>query len=316
MKKHELPKRILDILACPYCRGPLLRTSNGAKCSLCHQEYAYSNEGQLDLRLQRRKQYQLQFELDTEPLPKGCLNAEFKPLQKCVSPQVDFTGVKVPHHLTEELMTYFPKARGGNSLMLDLGCGSTVHREVCEHAGFEYVGLDYDSLDAPLLGDAHTLPFKDNSFEFILSIAVLEHIRYPFVMMSEAYRVLKPGGKFIGTVAFLEPFHGNSFYHHTHLGTFNSLQFAGFDIEYIAPSVKWSVLIAQAAMLFPKSPRLLSKFLVLPVYLLHRIWWKLGYWITHSNYANEKNRGLISTGAFTFIANKGRSNDVKSSKFR
>lgn len=301
--KHNISKRIWDIIACPYCGSPLTRTATGAKCSNCHEEYAYSKKGQLDLRLRRKKLYKLQFELGTSLLPER--GFEFKPLQKNKYPQVDFTNIRVPRHLSGELMSYFPKAKGTDSLMLDLGCGSTVHREVCEHARFEYVGLDYDSPDAPLLGDAHSLPFKDNSFEFLLSIAVLEHIQYPFVMMKEAYRVLKPGGKFIGTVAFLEPFHGDSFYHHTHLGTFNCLKFAGFDIQYVAPSVKWHVLVAQAGMLFPKLPRLISDTLVMPVYLLHRIWWKLGYTLTHSSSVNERNRILIGTGAFTFIASKG-----------
>jgi hypothetical protein len=63
--------------------------------------------------------------------------------------------------------------------------------------------------------------------------------------------------------------------------------------------------VAQAGMLFPKLPRLISDTLVMPVYLLHRIWWKLGYIITHSNSVNERNRILIGTGAFTFIAHKG-----------
>ena len=202
-------------------------------------------------------------------------------------------------------MSYFPAAKSNDAIMLDLGCGNAVHRKICEHAGFEYVGFDYDFSNASLLGDAHALPFKNNSFEFVLSIAVIEHIRYPFVMMSEGYRVLKPGGKFIGTVAFLEPFHSNSFYHHTHLGLFNSLQFAGFNVKYIAPSTKWHVLVAQAIMsLYPKSPRWTSKLLVLPAYLVHRIWWKIGYLFAHLEKASEGNRILITTEAFSFIANK------------
>jgi SAM-dependent methyltransferase len=188
--------------------------------------------------------------------------------------------------------------------VLDLGCGNTVHREVCEHAGYEYVGLDYNSPQAPILGDAHSLPFKNDSFEFILSVAVLEHIRFPFVMMDEAYRVLKPHGKFIGTVSFLEPLHGNSFYHHTHLGILNSLRYGGFEIKHIAPSEEWSGLVAQANLgLFPKMPNFLARFVVLPLQTLHKLWWRVGH--SFDSRANEQRRLLTTTGAFTFIACKG-----------
>jgi SAM-dependent methyltransferase len=187
--------------------------------------------------------------------------------------------------------------------MLDLGCGNMVHQEVCEYAGFEHVGLDYESEEASILGDAHSLPFKDESFEFILSMKVLEHIRFPFVMMKEAYRVLEPNGIFIGTVAFLESFHLNSFYHHTHLGTYNSLQEGGFRIERICPSDKWSVLVALAKMsLFPEMPSLFSKLIVMPIQIIHKIWWRIGGIFSYK--ASEGKRIKNTTGEFTFIARK------------
>ncbi|MFH1507995.1 MAG: class I SAM-dependent methyltransferase [Candidatus Omnitrophota bacterium] len=278
-------------------------TDNGAKCSGCPEEYGCSKQGQLDLRLRRKKTYQLQYELGTSFLPGKEL--DFKILIKNTSSPIDFDNIRVPLHLSKELISYFPKAKQDGDIMLDLGCGDAVHREVCEHAGFEYLGLDYDSSDALILGDAHALPFKDNSFSFMLSVAVLEHIRYPFVMMKEAYRVLKPGCKLIGTVAFLEPLHGVSFYHHTHLGTFNSLQFAGFNIEHIASNPRWPGLKALASMkLFPHLPQQILDLLILPLYWLHRAWWKLGYFITRSEKSSEQSRILHTTGSFSFIAHK------------
>lgn len=298
---YKISDSVWNVLVCPNCGESLHNLKQCITCSRCQSHYEYSNLGALDLRLQQQKKIQYEVKLGTSLLPKS--GFDFSILPKNSTPEVNFSNFDVPRHLSKEMMSYFPKAKTDNSLMLDLGCGSTSHRKVCEHAGFEYVGLDYEHSKAPILADAHSLPFKDESFEFILSIAVLEHIRFPFVMMKEAYRVLKPNGIFIGTVAFLEPFHGDSFYHHTHLGTYNSLQEGGFKIEYICPSNKWSVLIAQASMgLFPKMPRLFSKLLVMPLQIIHKIWWRIGGLI--SNKYSEETRITNTTGAFTFIARR------------
>lgn len=123
--------------------------------------------------------------------------------------------------------------------------------------------------------------------------------------MREAYRVLKPEGKFIGVVAFLEPFHGDSFYHHTHLGVYNSLRYGGFSIDKIAPSGRWPVLTAQAEMaLFPKMPHSLANAIVFPVQLLHELWWKAARLLTSSYDVSENRRLRDTAGSFTFIARK------------
>jgi SAM-dependent methyltransferase len=296
-------KKNLDVLSCPYCNSSLYKNNIGVKCSNCSREYGYSKEGQLDFRLHENKVYPLEFKVGNEILTEK--KFQFKLLQQNKKPNCDFSNINIPHHLNKILMSYFPCAKTKHSLMLDIGCGDTVHRQVCEHAGFTYIGIDIDSPNATLLGDAHALPFRDNCFEFVLSIAVLEHIQYPFVMTNEVYRVLKPGGKFIGTVAFLEPFHSNSFYHHTHLGTYNSLKYAGFNIKNISPNKKWSVLRAQAKMsLFPKLPTPISEFLVMPLYLIHRLWWKIGSFLYRSNTNTEEIRIFNTTGSFSFIADK------------
>jgi len=298
---HTISENILKILICPNCGQALVRNGDeGVKCDHCSTHYRYSTLGALDLRLQRPKTIQLGFELGTH-LP-AAEKFMFTPLTENNTPQVDFSNADVPFHLTKEILTYFPKARSENSLMLDLGCGDAIHRSVGEFAGFEYVGLDYGH-KAPILGDAHSLPFQDNSFEFILSIAVLEHIRYPFVMMREVYRVLQPGGWFIGTVAFLEPYHLDSYYHHSHLGTLNSLQYAGFNVQRIAPGRNWNALRAQAFMtLFCRMPRSLIIALISPLQFIHKAWWRLRHLKNPDLNLNDPIRD--ATGVFTFIATK------------
>lgn len=298
---HRFSNNLWNVLVCPYCKQKLKRTKMGGWCNNCQATYHYTDSGAIDLRPNRFQKIQHEYQLGVPLFSETGFS--FDVLHENNSPEVDYSNIHVPQHLSKQLMSYFPKAKREDSLMLDLGCGSTIHRDVCEFAGFEYVGLDYDSEKAPILGDAHTLPFEDKSFEFILSIAVLEHIRYPFVMMKEAYRVLKPNGQFIGTVAFNEPFHDDSFYHHTHLGTYNSLKEGGFKIEYIAPSDEWSVLVAQARMgLFPSMPHLLSKLIVLPIHVLHKVWWCAYRKV--NNKVSKSTRIVNTTGAFTFIARR------------
>lgn len=298
------PDFIEEILICPKCHSALEKNStDNFSCQTCSEVYPITESGGLDLRLRSEKKVINEVILG-KPL-RLPPNLPSSSLTLNSTPQNNFTGINLPHHLSGELLSYFPKASSDQSIVLDLGCGDTIHRGVCEMAGFRYIGLDYSNSKAPLLGDGHALPFRDASVEFVLMIAVLEHIQYPLVLMQEVKRVLKDGGVLIGTVSFLEPFHENSFYHHTHLGLYNDLTYAGFEVQQLAASEDWQVFDAQANMapwvFFPGLPDFIRKSIIRSPKVLSKLWFSLNS-LFRKTPLPEKFSHV--TGAFSYVAKK------------
>lgn len=102
----------------------------------------------------------------------------------------------------------FPSGRG-----LDLGCGDgRILKRILGHVGpREMTGIDLDSREtdaaralglyaAVHTGPASEIPEPDNSFDFVFSNSVLEHIPNLAEVFVEVARVLKPGGTFVFTV--------------------------------------------------------------------------------------------------------------------
>jgi SAM-dependent methyltransferase len=90
-----------------------------------------------------------------------------------------------------------------DGLILDCGAGRrSVYFE--NVVNFEIVA--YDTTDVRGVGEA--LPFLDDSFDAVFSLAVLEHVKDPFACAREIVRVLKPGGDLMCAVPLLQPVHG------------------------------------------------------------------------------------------------------------
>ena len=61
--------------------------------------------------------------------------------------------------------------------------------------------------------DLLELPFSDNSFDYVVSDQVLEHVEgNPQVAMDEAFRVLRPGGIGVHATCFIYPIHKSRFF--------------------------------------------------------------------------------------------------------
>jgi len=62
-------------------------------------------------------------------------------------------------------------------------------------------------------------------------------VRHPEPLMREIRRVLKPGGRFIGSVSQLEPFHSNSYWNFTWFGFATIAVEAGLSLVEMRPGV-------------------------------------------------------------------------------
>jgi ubiquinone/menaquinone biosynthesis C-methylase UbiE len=63
-----------------------------------------------------------------------------------------------------------------------------IGRELAARTNAEYAIVE---------GVAESLPFEDESFDYVHAYSVLEHVDDPHRCFSEAYRVLKPGGAYL-----------------------------------------------------------------------------------------------------------------------
>jgi len=94
----------------------------------------------------------------------------------------------------------------GSGLLLDLACGGGLMAPHVEAKGYAHVGLDlsFPSLKiardhglVPVRGDVLRLPFRDEVAEVVVAGEVLEHVTDLEAAVSEACRVLKPGGTLV-----------------------------------------------------------------------------------------------------------------------
>jgi SAM-dependent methyltransferase len=106
--------------------------------------------------------------------------------------------------LSEDASSFIKSARGR---VLNLSAGGSNVKEP------NVVELEYGLFrNTDVVGDAHSLPFRDGVFSACVCMNAFEHYRCPRTVLAEVHRVLEPGGRLFLHTAGLQPLHESPFH--------------------------------------------------------------------------------------------------------
>lgn len=168
-----------------------------------------------------------------------------------------------------------------SGVVLDFGCGERPFETDILMYADRYIGVDWSStihqLKADIVADLNKpLPIESESADHIVSFEVLEHLAEPQMMLSEAFRILRPNGGLTLSVPFQWWVHEEpwDFQRFTRYGLEYQLKKAGFGNIVIQPTTGfWSMWILklnyQLARLIrgPRIVRVLIRLSLIP------FWW-------------------------------------------
>ncbi|MGB4268087.1 MAG: class I SAM-dependent methyltransferase [Spirochaetota bacterium] len=147
-----------------------------------------------------------------------------------------------------------------NGIVLDAGAGECQYKKY--FTNHKYIGTDlaigqdswnYNNLD--VISNLEKLPFKNCTFDSILCLQVLEHVKEPQNVCNELYRVLKVNGNLYLSIPQGWCVHHqapNDYYRFTNYGIKYILEKSKFTIDFIKPTTGYFGYLANRLIFFPK----------------------------------------------------------------
>lgn len=186
-----------NLLICPACGSANLSFSDREIiCSRCGEEYSIQDGNTYCFIEQLNPSCSFQEKL------KGalkCFPMLYSSLIQIVSP-VCPTGIYSRRRFLKDYLKNNPDA-----VIINLGSGVSDFSNVISNIDiFAYPNVN-------LTCDIKSIPFKNESVDLILNIAVLEHVPDPEKVVEEIFRILKPGGMIYCFFPFMQGFHAAPF---------------------------------------------------------------------------------------------------------
>lgn len=135
---------------------------------------------------------------------------------------------------------------------VDFGCGSAPYKSLFTARGCRYLAADLDGpVDINIDGNGRLL-IDDGIADLLLSFQVLEHVRDLDTYLSEARRVLRPGGRMILSThgVWLYHPHPEDYRRWTRVGLVQDIEARGFQVVQCAPIVGplgWTTILRATA---------------------------------------------------------------------
>jgi len=143
------------------------------------------------------------------------------------------TGDEFYLHLSDLALALRARATMEAIRILDFGCGGSPYRSLFPNAQYQRADLDGVSGVDFHIDEGGRIDAPSGGFDLVLSTQVLEHCPDPSVYLSEARRVLRPGGRLLLTTHGIFEDHGcpYDFLRWTADGLDRSLRNAGFEVR-------------------------------------------------------------------------------------
>ncbi|MDB4754060.1 class I SAM-dependent methyltransferase [Akkermansiaceae bacterium] len=205
----EEVNRTWGYLVCPSCMGELSAQGNDRFCVNCDESYSM---------------------FCGRPVMLTSDNSIFSPSSYVDKGPEDSEGKKSSSSLIGAIKRWLPPRSVNlsrsrlyqrisgeikdNPRIMVVGCGNQKDevKSFFDKKKATYVFTDIDhSSDCDVFCDGHHLPFRNDTFDLVLTTAVMEHVMEPWIVSQEIKRVTKTGGLIYSEVPFLQGVHEGAY---------------------------------------------------------------------------------------------------------